>query len=323
MRLALALWLMSYTGSAATLIKLACGGPGGADWSPDSIYNPGGSVQAVAGNQSIPYNNLRYALSGASLKYLFPLAPGVYFITLHFIESRATQTPGKRIFSVAINGSAVLPDLDLFVAAGGSLIPKSYTMSVTSAAGPITMVLTSSVGNSVISGIEIATPVVAPPPPTVANNGLSVVCNSGVTRSSDLTPGAKSQQVTISAVLNTWRFIHVRLCQLAPFFGVDGLTVSMEPGLTGPIRLPMPDNYSCYSEKMVGPDNVVTDKYDISLAFNGATNFSTLTSGSLAWEFCGFDIVPGVVAGACTLPNGCEQVLPTEQSLIVPGRAVR
>jgi hypothetical protein len=148
-------------GSAATLLRVACGGAGGTDqtgalWQPDADFS-GGALWTTADNQDVPYRNLRY---GISFSYTFQFQPGNFSVILKFIEPNKTGS-GQRLFRVSINGTTVLNPVDLFAVAPGALAPKDYTLPVSSPTGRLQIVFTSITGNAVVSGIQINE---APPP---------------------------------------------------------------------------------------------------------------------------------------------------------------
>src|SRR5580700_2852623 len=84
---------------------------------------------------------------------------------------------GSRVFNVAINGTQVLSNFDIWSAAGGQNIAlaKSFTATASSA-GTITIVFTSVVNNSMINGIEISTSGPATPP--AAPTGLAATAGN-------------------------------------------------------------------------------------------------------------------------------------------------
>lgn len=54
------------------------------------------------------------------MRWKFPVPPGDYEVRLYFAETAPdAQGPGLRVFDVAMEGSVVLDDYDIFVAAGG------------------------------------------------------------------------------------------------------------------------------------------------------------------------------------------------------------
>ena len=185
MRLALILALCS-SGFAAT-VRVSCGGPGGVDaagnvWQGDGPYASGGAtcVRGSTGcnwpSQQFPYDTLRFSNPpGSPFSYSIPVNPpltaGQYIVTLKFIEPNATAV-GKRSFSVAINGTTVVSNLDLFAVAG---LLKSYDLQFpVTASGVISIVLTptSPTDKAVISAIQIDAVVQAPTLPIVFLTGL-------------------------------------------------------------------------------------------------------------------------------------------------------
>lgn len=80
-----------------------------------------------------------------------------YTVRLDFVEY-VFNNAGARVFRVAINGTQVLNNFDIWAAAGGAdiAIAKSFTATASSA-GTITISFTSLVNNAMINGIEIYT----------------------------------------------------------------------------------------------------------------------------------------------------------------------
>jgi glucosylceramidase len=99
------------------------------------------------------YQTERYG----SLSYVIPgmVAGKSYTVRLHFAEIYWTAS-GQRLFNVAINGTQVLTNFDVFATAGGKniAIVEPFTATADSS-GQITIQLTSVVDNAKISGIEI------------------------------------------------------------------------------------------------------------------------------------------------------------------------
>lgn len=172
MRTALAFVLICFSGHAATLLRVACGGPGGTDqagnvWSADSGFSGGyqwtAANQPALGSQPVPYNALR-ASSGFPFTYSFTLQPNsTYTVTLKFIEPNKTAA-GQRIFGVSLNSTVNFSSIDLF-ATTGLLKPLDLMPFVVSTGsdGKITITLTPATGNAVLSGIQIDGPAPAVP----------------------------------------------------------------------------------------------------------------------------------------------------------------
>ena len=180
MRLALALCLC-LSCPAATVIRQACGGPGGQDsagnvWTPDASYAGGAAWtqinQPALAGLPIPYRTLRYSSPpGAPISYTLALIPGSYTVVLKFIEPNATAA-GARVFTAAVASGtqpavgsagqivtssvsgAALPNLDLFAVAG-TLGPYDVTIPITVTTGGLVVILTPTHGNAVLSGIQV------------------------------------------------------------------------------------------------------------------------------------------------------------------------
>jgi hypothetical protein len=103
-----------------------------------------------------PQSVLQHGRYG-NFTYTIPnLTPGAsYTVRLDFVEY-AFNAAGARVFNVAINGTQVLSNFDIWVAAGGQDIAlgKSFSAAA-SPAGAITIGFHSLVNNSIVSGIEI------------------------------------------------------------------------------------------------------------------------------------------------------------------------
>ena len=129
------------------------------------VTNP--APQAVY--QSERYGNFTYTLPG--------LTPGgSYTVRLHFAEvyygpgMPGGGGAGTRQFNVAVNGTQVLTNFDIFAAAGGAntAIVETYPATADSN-GNITVAFTQGAAdNAKISGIEVLTPTPAPPAPPMA-----------------------------------------------------------------------------------------------------------------------------------------------------------
>lgn len=107
----------------------------------------------VITNTSDPtlYQTSRY---GASFSYGISAPAGTYAVTLKFAELYWTAA-GRRVFNVAINGTAVLSSFDIFAAAGGALKAVDKTFTVTSG-GTITVQFTQgSAGNPLVNAVQV------------------------------------------------------------------------------------------------------------------------------------------------------------------------
>jgi hypothetical protein len=115
-----------------------------------------------------------------NFSYRFPMADGIWNVTLHFIEnSSAISGVGQRQFSVSINGVPVLTSFDLAAAAPlNTPVDRSFPVTVTGGVG-VTIAFTTVVRNAVVSAIDISGP-----PAPVWLSGASALppdCPAGVT----------------------------------------------------------------------------------------------------------------------------------------------
>jgi hypothetical protein len=97
------------------------------------------------------YLSLRF---GTSFSYNIPTANGSYTLRLHFAETGVSAS-NQRLFHVDVNGSRVLSNFDLFVAAGGAnrALVQSFPVNVTN--GNLTILFTSVKSNAFINAIEL------------------------------------------------------------------------------------------------------------------------------------------------------------------------
>jgi hypothetical protein len=137
-------------GSAVGIFAADQGFSGGYTYTSTSPINVSGvtnpAPQAVY--QSERFGNFTYTLSG--------LTPGsAYTVRLHFAEIW-WDNAGQRVFNVAINGTQLLANFDIFAAAGGKFIAIARTFNATAdASGQIAIVYTTITDNAKSSGIEI------------------------------------------------------------------------------------------------------------------------------------------------------------------------
>ncbi|MBN2735857.1 MAG: hypothetical protein JXR70_02675 [Spirochaetales bacterium] len=136
------------------------------------------------------FNNERYG----DMTYTIPgfTASAAYTVNLYFAETYLTSS-GGRVFNVSINGNLVLPDFDIYAAAGAQ--NKAVVMSFTtnaSASGQIIVQFTSVTENPKINGISVQAGSIPTEAPTVAptpdpnSNGSSEGCGKAL---SDLKSG--------------------------------------------------------------------------------------------------------------------------------------
>ncbi|MBA3826017.1 MAG: hypothetical protein H0X24_19220 [Ktedonobacterales bacterium] len=98
--------------------------------------------------QTERYGSLAYHVPGLK-------AGAAYTVRLHFAEIYFSAS-GQRTFNVAINGTQVLSNFDIYATAGAKnkAVVKAFTATA-DANGAITITLTSVIDNAKISGIEV------------------------------------------------------------------------------------------------------------------------------------------------------------------------
>jgi hypothetical protein len=147
--------------SSFSSILVNAGGPAYTDsqaqvWSADKNFSAGtaASTSHNIANTSDPslYQTERYG----NFTYQFAVPNGGYNVTLKFSENY-WNSAGKRIFNVAMNGTPVLTNFDIFAAAGAQYTAIDKTFSVATSTGAITIQFTSgSADFAKISAIAIS-----------------------------------------------------------------------------------------------------------------------------------------------------------------------
>jgi len=169
----------------STVIRVNAGGPQYTDtanqvWAADTGFNTGNTVSvsnAIAGTSDPAlYRTERWDPGTApELAYAFTVPNGTYTVKLHFAETwNGGQGVGKRIFNVALEGSQVLSNFDIFAQVGGyTALIKTFQTTV--ADGQLNINFThGSADDPQIGAIEILSTGGPPPadtqPPTVPQN---------------------------------------------------------------------------------------------------------------------------------------------------------
>jgi hypothetical protein len=160
--------------SSLTKYQINCGGSASSPYGAD-LYNSGGSTYSVTSTitttgvtnpapqavyQTERYGTMTYTLPNLTIG-------GSYKVRLHFAEIYQSAT-GKRVFNVAINGTTVLSNYDIYAETGAryKAVVKEYTATA-NASGQIAIQFTNITDNAKISGIEIIK-IVTNTPPAVA-----------------------------------------------------------------------------------------------------------------------------------------------------------
>ncbi len=299
------LLVLAIAARGATVVQMACGGPGGNGWTADTKQGGGAywtaANQPAMASQPIPYQTLCYSSGTSAFSRTFTVPAGAYAVTLKWLEPNKTAS-GQRTFSASINGAPVAIGLDVYAAAGGSLKPYDRTFQVQAPGGFIVVTLAGQIGNALLSAIQIDT---AAAPET--SNGIT--CKSGILRVGlDLIANAPNQEVTImSNVSGSQRWDQVTICPTDRFLGQTRVTASMgRPGtnnleMTG-VEVPLEPQgtSSCWTARPAPPQ--FAGPYEVAINVKAYTrdssgtetpgNISMLTGGSITWEACGY---PGAI----------------------------
>ncbi len=143
----------------------------------------GSAQQPDMANQAAPFNTLRYGVNGAAIQCTIPAPIGTCTVTLQFFENRpAVATPalpasgpGLRVFTVSINGSAVLA-VDIFAAVGAQAPYMLTSGPITVSDGLLHVNFNGLKGNPSVSGIiRDCTPAPVPPSGITGVECLSLV----------------------------------------------------------------------------------------------------------------------------------------------------
>lgn len=146
------------------LLQINAGGAAVTSYAADEDFSTGnefstGSTVSTAGVVSpapeAVYQSVRWA---SSFNYTLPglTAGASYTVRLHFAELTWTAA-GQRIFNVAINGTPVLSNFDIFAAAGGQLkaLIKQFNTTANSSGQVVISFTNGGVDNPEVAGIEV------------------------------------------------------------------------------------------------------------------------------------------------------------------------
>jgi Malectin domain/Malectin-like domain len=124
----------------------------------DSYTNPVDVTGVVNPAPQAVYQTKRTGSNGVGFTYVIPqLTVGRnYNVRLHFVESSATGT-GGRLFNVVLNGNTVLPNFDIFAAAGAQFkaVIKEFVTTPNSTGNIVIAYNYGSALNPIANGIEV------------------------------------------------------------------------------------------------------------------------------------------------------------------------
>jgi hypothetical protein len=145
--------------SSSTIRVNAGGGayttPDGVVWSADTNFANGSTWSTTATVSGTTAPALYQTQRWGQFTYQFAVPSGTYTVNLKFAEAYMSGA-GQRVFDVAINGSQVLSNFDIFAQAGGAMkaLDKSFPVTVTN--GQINITFNAGTANwPMVNGIEI------------------------------------------------------------------------------------------------------------------------------------------------------------------------
>ncbi len=187
--------------AAAAAVMIDAGGAAAGTWSADKAFGggwTGSTARAVdtsrvinpapqAVYQTSRYGNFSYTVTG-----LVPNAS--YTVRLHFSENFWTAA-GKRLFDVALNGTTVLKNFDVFKDSGGRYVADTKTFSEPADAnGKLAVAFKTIIDNALLAGIEVssnpAPAAVAATPAPPASTSAPAVPSTNVAMYDGCTIGA-------------------------------------------------------------------------------------------------------------------------------------
>lgn len=154
------------------------------DYTGGSPYSSSATVDTSNVTNPAPqavYQTVRY---GNTFSYTIPgLTPnGTYTVRLHFNELY-WNSAGSRVFNVAINGTQVLSNFDIYQTAGGANKAITEQFPATpDANGNVTISFTTVTDNAMVNGIELYSGKLPSPTPTpTPTPATSAIINAGGT----------------------------------------------------------------------------------------------------------------------------------------------
>ena len=154
-------------------MAIAAGGPaesnsGGGDYSfvADEDFSGGGDNSAVTatinltqpGANAAPMAVYQHGRAGVSTYTIPGLTAGsTYTVLLHFAETYFTAA-GKRLFNVAINGTTVLTNLDIYNTVGkDAALLETFNTTANSSGQIVIQFTTGAADQPLVMGIEVRT----------------------------------------------------------------------------------------------------------------------------------------------------------------------
>ncbi len=242
-------------------IAIDCGGPAAGAFVADTDV-AGGHVDLLAGTvdtsgvtnpaPSAVYLSMRTGSRAAGFTYTVPglIAGASYTLRLHFMES-TVAAPGQRVFSIAVNGTTVLPNFDIFKLAGKSYkaVVRQLTVKANSSGKLVIAYAPGIAGSPLASGIEVIPFTKIDDSSGFTASGLTLNGSAQMSGSAlSLTDGGQSEagSAFTTAPVNVTSF-HTSFTMQLTNPSADGMTFTIQG--TGPTALGTPGGGLGY-----GPD---------------------------------------------------------------------
>mmetsp|Transcript_32417 Transcript_32417/g.52480 ORF Transcript_32417/g.52480 Transcript_32417/m.52480 type:complete len:1085 (-) Transcript_32417:1020-4274(-) len=135
----------------------------------------------VSGVQGGALRILQTVREGSAFSYRIPVPwLGKYTVTLDFVELYWTSS-NKRVFSVALQGTLILSNLDIVASVGaGSLLRRTFDTAAMTSPPSISLLFVSSVDWATVAAIRISGPLPSQPAPTPEPWLYRVNCGSSL-----------------------------------------------------------------------------------------------------------------------------------------------
>jgi len=147
---------------ASSTVQINSGGPAVSSFLADGDFSGGSVVATSEGIQTVnvpkglPMEVFQDSRTGSFSYSVKGFAPNsTHTVTLYFVEP-TFDSVGSRLFNVSINGTAVLSNFDIFLAAGDANTPVAQQVSAAAdGAGQYVIAFTSVLNGAVLSGLQI------------------------------------------------------------------------------------------------------------------------------------------------------------------------
>jgi glucuronoarabinoxylan endo-1,4-beta-xylanase len=226
----------------ATTWRINAGGPNYTDtsgnlWVADTNYTNGAAI-TMGGTISKTSNSTLYDTQryGSSFSYTFHVPPGTYQVTLRFSETYSGDfSVGARVFNVAINGTTVLNNLDVYAQVGANTADNQILNNISPSGGVITIQFTGTNSpdtNAMVNAIQIIPQPPTPTPTATSTITLTPTRTPTATWTSTFTSSPTATATRTSTTTATPTFTRTPTAILTPTFTATStptLTITQTP----------------------------------------------------------------------------------------------